>query len=171
MSWVDLKLNGQAVTQKQTTVKLGDKERFVKEQICVFKEPFSVTNLLHKDKEHLALKNKFRMTKMPYHQVRLYFSTSFGILMLHTHYILPQKQIEYYIYFYCACFSKLHNFQKLFKGGNYLQKYGIHGSWKLRSKTLIGWKKSSCEMDHRLIRWWIFGTGRKIWEGVYPDLE
>ena len=46
---------------KTTTVKLGDKEHFDKEQIGV-KEPFSV-NLLHKDKEHLALRNNFRVTK------------------------------------------------------------------------------------------------------------
>ena len=44
------------------TVKLGDKERFDKEQIGV-KEPFPMTNLLHKDKEHLALRNSFRVTK------------------------------------------------------------------------------------------------------------
>jgi hypothetical protein len=37
------------------TVKLGDKERLDKEQIGV--------NLLHKDKEHLALRNNFRVTK------------------------------------------------------------------------------------------------------------
>ena len=43
-----------------TTVKLGDKEPFDKEQIGV-KEPF--VNLLHKDKEHLALRNNFRVTK------------------------------------------------------------------------------------------------------------
>ena len=45
-----------------TTVKFGDKEQFHKEQIGV-KEPFLVTNLLHKNKEHLALRNNFRMTK------------------------------------------------------------------------------------------------------------
>ncbi len=47
------------------TVKLGDKERFDKEQIGV-KEPFPIlriVNLLHKDKEHLALRNNFRVTK------------------------------------------------------------------------------------------------------------
>ena len=35
-------------------VKLGDKDGFDKEQIA---------NLLHKDKEHLASRNKFRVTK------------------------------------------------------------------------------------------------------------
>ena len=46
------------------TVKLGDKERFDKEQIDV-KEPFTVTSCLfiHKDKKHLALSNNFRVTK------------------------------------------------------------------------------------------------------------
>ena len=46
------------------TVKIGDKERFDREQIGV-KEPFPVTkaNLLHKDKELLALRNNFRVTK------------------------------------------------------------------------------------------------------------
>ena len=45
------------------TVKLGDKERLDKEQIGV-KEPFPVTiRILHKDKEHLALRNNFRVTK------------------------------------------------------------------------------------------------------------
>ena len=44
------------------TVKLGDKERFDKEQSGV-KEPFPMTNLLYKDKEHLALRNNFRVTK------------------------------------------------------------------------------------------------------------
>ena len=46
------------------TVKLGDKEHFNKEQIVV-KEPFPVTkaNILHKDKEHLALRNNFRVTQ------------------------------------------------------------------------------------------------------------
>ena len=46
------------------TVKLGDKERFDKEQIGS-KEPFPATNchLLHKDKELLALRNNFRVTK------------------------------------------------------------------------------------------------------------
>ena len=44
--------------------KLGDKERFDKEQIGV-KEPFPwpIANLLHKDKEHLALRNNFTVTK------------------------------------------------------------------------------------------------------------
>ena len=41
------------------TVKLGDKERFDKEQIGV-KEPFPV---LHKDKKLFALRNNFRVTK------------------------------------------------------------------------------------------------------------
>jgi hypothetical protein len=49
-----------------STIKLGDKERFDKEQIGV-KEPFSVTNLpiyfIDKDKEHLELRNNFRATK------------------------------------------------------------------------------------------------------------
>ena len=48
-----------------TTVKLGDKEWFDKEQIGV-KEPFPVTNfasLFHKDEEHLALRNNFSVTK------------------------------------------------------------------------------------------------------------
>ena len=43
------------------TVKLGDKERFDKEPIGI-KEPFPVwpiVNLLHKNKEHLALRNNF----------------------------------------------------------------------------------------------------------------
>ena len=46
------------------TVKLGEKERFDKEQMGV-KEPFlwPNTNLLHKDKELLALRNNFRVTK------------------------------------------------------------------------------------------------------------
>ena len=46
---------------KGITVKL-DKERFVKEQIGV-KEPFPwpIINLLHKDKEHLALMNNLRV--------------------------------------------------------------------------------------------------------------
>ena len=43
-----------------STVKLGDKEWFEKEQIGV-KKPFPTTNLLHKD--HLALRNNFRVTK------------------------------------------------------------------------------------------------------------
>ena len=43
------------------TVKLGDKDRFDKEQIGV-KEPFPMTNLFHKDKEHLALITKFDCT-------------------------------------------------------------------------------------------------------------
>ena len=47
---------------KVCTVKLGDKKWFDKEQIGV-KESFPVTNLLHKDKEHLALTNNFRVTK------------------------------------------------------------------------------------------------------------
>ena len=41
------------------TAKLGDKERIDKEQIGV-KEPFL---LLHKDKEHLALRNNIMVTK------------------------------------------------------------------------------------------------------------
>ena len=49
-----------------STVKLGNKERFDKEQIGI-KKPFPVTNqichLLHKDKELLALRNNFRATK------------------------------------------------------------------------------------------------------------
>ena len=46
------------------TVKLGVKERFDKEQIGV-KEPLPVkiVNLLQKDKEHLALRNNFRVSK------------------------------------------------------------------------------------------------------------
>ena len=46
------------------TVKLGDKERFDKEQNGV-KEPFPLAkcHLLHKDKEHLASRNNFRATK------------------------------------------------------------------------------------------------------------
>ncbi len=44
------------------TVKLGDKELFDKEQIGI-KEPFPVTNVVHTDKEHLALRNNFRATK------------------------------------------------------------------------------------------------------------
>ena len=48
------------------TVKLGDKERIDKEQIGV-KEPFPMTNLLfyfiRPDKEHLMLRNNFRVTK------------------------------------------------------------------------------------------------------------
>ena len=46
------------------TVKLGNKERFDKEQIGI-KKPFPVTNLnlLHKDKDLLALRNNFRATK------------------------------------------------------------------------------------------------------------
>ena len=46
------------------TFKLGDKERFDKEQIGV-KEPITVSNcqFTHKDKENLALRNNFRMTK------------------------------------------------------------------------------------------------------------
>ena len=47
--------------QLYRTVKLGDKEHFDKEQIGV-KEPFPV-NLLHKDKELLALRNNCRVTK------------------------------------------------------------------------------------------------------------
>ena len=42
------------------TVKLDDKECFDKEQIGV-KEPIVI--LLHKDKEHLELRNNFRVTK------------------------------------------------------------------------------------------------------------
>ena len=42
------------------TVKLGDKERFDKEKIGV-KGP--ICHLLHKDKEHLALRNNFSVTK------------------------------------------------------------------------------------------------------------
>ena len=54
-----------------TTVKLGDKERFDMEQIGV-KEPIPpVTNLLNKDTEHMAIRNK----KVPYQQVRLYYFT------------------------------------------------------------------------------------------------
>ena len=49
-------------TSVPRTVKLGDKERFDKQQLGV-KEPFPVTKLLHKDKEHLALRNNFRVTK------------------------------------------------------------------------------------------------------------
>ena len=47
-----------------STVNLGNKERFDKEQIGI-KEPFSVTNLhlLHKDKELWALRNNFKATK------------------------------------------------------------------------------------------------------------
>ena len=47
-----------------TTVKLGDRERFDKQHVCV-KEPFQqpIVNLLHKDKEHLALRNNFMVTK------------------------------------------------------------------------------------------------------------
>jgi hypothetical protein len=52
----------QAFQYFHDTVKLGDKEHFDKEQIGV-KEPFPMTNLLHKDKEHLALRNKFRVAK------------------------------------------------------------------------------------------------------------
>ena len=46
------------------TVKLGDKKRFDKEKIGV-KGPFSMTiiNLLHTDKELLALRNNFRVRK------------------------------------------------------------------------------------------------------------
>jgi hypothetical protein len=43
-----------------TTIKLGNKELFDKEQICI-KEPNA--SLLHKDKEHLALRNNFRVTE------------------------------------------------------------------------------------------------------------
>ena len=50
------------VDYKSITVEFGDKERFDKEQIGV-KEPFPMTNLLHKDKERLALRNNFRLTK------------------------------------------------------------------------------------------------------------
>ena len=39
---------------KSSTVKLGDKEPF---------PIWPIVNLLHKDKEHLALRNNFRMTK------------------------------------------------------------------------------------------------------------
>ena len=47
-----------------STVKLGDKKQFDKEQIGV-KEPFPVTNwhLLHKDKEHSVLRINFVVTK------------------------------------------------------------------------------------------------------------
>ena len=43
---------------------LGNEERFDKEQIGV-KEPFPVTNcqFIHKDKEHLVLRNNFSVTK------------------------------------------------------------------------------------------------------------
>ena len=46
------------------TVKLGEKELFDKEQIGV-KDPFPVTNLpiYFIRKEHLALRNNFRVTK------------------------------------------------------------------------------------------------------------
>ena len=44
---------------RTNTVKLGDKERFDNEQIS--RDQFS--NLLHTDKEHLALRNNFRVTK------------------------------------------------------------------------------------------------------------
>ena len=52
------------IDNKTDTVKLGDKERFDKEQISV-KEPFPVTKcqLPYKNKEHLALGNNFRVTK------------------------------------------------------------------------------------------------------------
>ena len=48
-----------------STVKLGNKKRFDKEQIGI-KELFPVTNLplLHKDKKLLALRNNFRATKV-----------------------------------------------------------------------------------------------------------
>ena len=49
-----------------STVKLGNKERLDTEQPGN-SEPFPVTNLpvyvLHKDKEHLALRNNFAVTK------------------------------------------------------------------------------------------------------------
>ena len=52
---------------KECTVKLGNKERFDKEQIGI-KEPFPMTNLpftsfIRPDKELLALRNNFRATK------------------------------------------------------------------------------------------------------------
>jgi hypothetical protein len=48
----------------ESTVKLGNKERFDKEQIGI-KEPFPVTfcHFLHKDKELVALRNNLRSTK------------------------------------------------------------------------------------------------------------
>ena len=56
----------QTTTQRENTitVKLGNKERFYKEQIGI-KKPFPVTNLsfTHKVKEHLALRNNFWATK------------------------------------------------------------------------------------------------------------
>ena len=55
-------LTNLSTPQSTNTVELGDKELSDKEQIGV-KEPFSVTDLLHKDKEHLALRNNFRETK------------------------------------------------------------------------------------------------------------
>ena len=49
-----------------STIKLVDKEQFDEKQIGV-KEPFHIqwpiANLHHKDKEHLALRNNFRVTK------------------------------------------------------------------------------------------------------------
>ena len=42
------------------TVKLGDKKRFKKEKNGV-QDQFA--NLIHKDKEHLELRNNFRVTK------------------------------------------------------------------------------------------------------------
>ena len=45
-----------------STVKLDDKERLDKEQSGV-KETSPIGNLLHKDKEHLALGNNFWVSK------------------------------------------------------------------------------------------------------------
>ena len=46
------------------TVKLGDKERFDRNKLVLRNHfPWPNANLLHKDKEHLALRNNFRVTK------------------------------------------------------------------------------------------------------------
>ena len=50
--------------QVSNTVKLGDKERFDREQLVLKNHfPWPIVNLLHKDKEFLAWRNNFRVTK------------------------------------------------------------------------------------------------------------
>ena len=50
--------NWKSTLLQVNTVKLGDKERFDRKQIGSW---FFVTNLPHKDKEHLSLRNNFRV--------------------------------------------------------------------------------------------------------------
>jgi len=111
------------------TVKLGNKERFDKEQIGI-KEPFPVTNLLHKDKELLALRNNFRATKK-------FFIAKFDYISLFSCFLQPISKFDQQTTFYNFC--PIHLKKKII-----IQNLIIVKNAFLRLKSLTDWKELYC---------------------------